>query len=221
MMKNFLTNETIYHGIPFFVFEKYPYYTGDSVLNKIHFDFGFVKLVSRVKNCIYDTEKLKQTTEYHNGESIIVSIKKEDESFDLYLFSKNFHSSAVDGLPYLRLSNGDIVDYESAYYFYKKGYRLISRNIAKKDDRMEYVGFSHRAKMLFTLGDMMLFDETWEVSTDHPRYKEWKTEFEKRKKDGTADRIEDVVPFICRGYKQCDCREDLIKSAENFANYVS
>ena len=47
-MKTMIENQTPYLGKVKFRFQKSPNYIGKSILNQVHLDLGFVKLVSRV-----------------------------------------------------------------------------------------------------------------------------------------------------------------------------
>ena len=70
----FIKNTTPYVGHLKFKFEKYPHYTsGESLLNKIHLDLGFTKLVSRmypyktVDGWVINSQSTKLITKYTGG----------------------------------------------------------------------------------------------------------------------------------------------------------
>ena len=60
-------NNTPYKGRLKFRFEKYPHYTDGTVLNQIHLDLGFTKLVSRVSSKEVDPEKVALINRFTGG----------------------------------------------------------------------------------------------------------------------------------------------------------
>jgi hypothetical protein len=71
----FIKNTTPYVGRLRFKFEKHPHYTGggSGVLNKVHLDFGFTKLVSRMipyrneDKWVINSQATKLITKYTGG----------------------------------------------------------------------------------------------------------------------------------------------------------
>ena len=88
-----------------------------------------------------------------------------------------------------------------------------------------YVGYSHRAAYLFSVGDK-LFDETY-VPTQKDFTEEQWAAFEeevREKNENNQDwetSITDVIPFRYRGGKTIQTLDEAKQAAINFANYVS
>jgi len=216
-----MKNNTIYAGTPYLDFDKNPHWVGKSVLNKIHLDLGIVKLVSRVSNYFYDTDKIRRICEYHDADLVFVTWDDKSGEFyhkviDVMNLDKKFTRRVDGGFFSLLLKNGETTGIDDAFYFYKNRYRLLSHGTAKKDDEMVYLGYSHRGSCQFRIGDA-LFDENWEAE----KYSEWSRAFEKRNQEASAvRRMVDIVPFNMRGYRKCVCRDDLETAAKNFSKYI-
>jgi len=225
-----IKNVTPYKGVPKLKFERFPYYTGGgSVLNKVHINLKFIKLVSRlnisiIKNNNDDTnvdpEKLKLIREYTGG---IVGTYYFNDGSDNILENSFMHPDGT----YL----GDI---ETAWWYYnqnmiisnirphgvgivlKKGYTL--KDYLNGDDViLGYYGFTHRGGSMVKIGDM-IYDENFTMNEFHPDFKKYK---EKLNKSKYSTRIEDIVPFNRHGNKVVTTWEEAELSAINISKSLS
>jgi hypothetical protein len=193
----FIKNTTPYVGRLKFRFEKYPHYTGggSGVLNKVHLDLGFTKLVSRMipyKNngsWVVNSECTKLITKYTGGKIGVYKFGTDDENILENSFMAN------DGT-YI----GNI---ESAWWYYNKKFyvcneypggvaimlktyspvirlknsiednyeNFITEQI--ENDNVEgYYGYTHRGGALFKIGDR-LFDNYYLPTKSDYSEKEW------------------------------------------------
>ena len=201
----FIENTTPYIGHLKFKFEKYPHYTcSKSLLNKVHLDLGFTKLVSRMypyktkDGWAINSRATKLITKYTGGKIGTHKFGKDGE----HVLENSF--VANDGT--------FIGDIETAWWYYKnkfyvcneyphgvavklKSYSpvIILKNYIKDDyenfiteqienDNVEgYYGYTHRGGALFKIGDR-LFDNYYlptEGEYTKEEWKEWSSKFQK------------------------------------------
>ena len=213
----FIKNNTPYNGKIKLTFERFPHYTGQSILNKVHLNLGFTKLVSRMypnrsfdgwevnkekaaKICYYTggTIKTHEWWEVRGVNGIFKSNSAPKNKKDI-VFHGKLENSFMYGDDYL----GDI---KAGWWYYKN--RLVvckkyPKGVAIKLKKDSYhsnefnfedvegiYGFSHRGGCLFKPGDK-LFDEDYiPCVKDYPK-KEWDKWHDKyRKNFAKADSAE-------------------------------
>jgi len=239
MLQYLIKNETPYLGKIKLKIEKYPDYTGGTCgkLNKVHIDFGFTKLVSRVipnktiNGWAVDPVKIELINRYTDG--LIET-----------------HAANKFALPNSFISNtgkyvGDIND---GWWYFKNGMTVcdeyphgvsIQWKTAVSDKTLQsghdgilgYYGYAHRGGSLFSIGDR-IFDEKYkpqEEDYDKEEWQEWKTKFETmisevdefNRKWLEEDGISSVIPFRKRGQCQIINWEQARQAAINLSKYLS
>ena len=237
-----IKNETPYVGKIKLKFEKEPHYTGSNsgMLNKIHLNLGFTKLVSRVlpfrdaKGYVVDKDKIDLIEHYTGGfiRDYHVDNREPKDEFTLY---NSFLTS--DG-EYI----GDI---KTAWWYYENRMEVCDDYphgvaVAIKDDSYPnsllseikgYYGYTHRGGQLFKIGDR-LFDAEYEPSQKDYTYEQWNVWFKKFEDklfnaDGydkeylLEDGIKSIIPFKLRGYKVIENWKEAKQAAINFSKYLN
>jgi len=193
----FIKNTTPYVGRLKLKFEKYPHYTGggSGVLNKVHLDLGFTKLVSRMipyKNLdgwVVNSRATKLITKYTGG-------KIGDHTFG----NNNEHTLENS---FLANDGTYIGDIERAWWYYNNKFYVCKEyphGVAIKlktyspviklrnyiadnydnfiteqieNDNVEgYYGYTHRGGSLFKIGDR-IFDENYKPLRSDYTQEEW------------------------------------------------
>jgi hypothetical protein len=200
-MIRLIKNRTPFVGVIRLKFEKYPHYQGGSpwsIVNKVHLNLGFTKLVSRMypiegKNESIDPEKIELinkhtggvikdhewwTTKDKNGDTHQRNtLTEDDEEIVSHHMLRN---------SFLTHDGKYIGDIQRAWWFYKNNfivydekpnivaiklnpYSYNKRYWGINSDNVEGVyGFSHRGGQLFKLGDK-IFEPNWDpYSEDDP-----------------------------------------------------
>jgi len=211
----FIKNTTPYIGRLKLKFEKYPHYTGGSsgVLNKVHLDLGFTKLVSRMipynnnGGWVVNSQVTKLITNYTGGKIGTHKFGNDGE----HVLDNSFLSN--DGT-YI----GDI---ETAWWYYNNKFYVcqeyphgvaiklktyspvikLKNYIADKydsfiteqieNDNVEgYYGYTHRGGALFKIGDRIFDNYYLPVRSDYTQ-KEWDEYYEKFQKSiKNADEVD-------------------------------
>lgn len=175
-------NNTPYNGKIKLKFERFPYYSGNSMLNKVHINLGFTKLVSRMhpnksfegwevnkeklaKICMYTggTIKTHQWWEVRGPNGVFKSNRKPNIEKDIVYHGK-LENSFMYGDTYL----GDI---KTGWWYYKNRLMVCSSEpfgVAIKmkkrfwdgngdpiNDIEGIYGFSHRGGSIFKIGDRL------------------------------------------------------------------
>jgi hypothetical protein len=241
----FIKNQTPYLGKLKLKFEKYPDYSSSSnCLNKVHFNLGFTKLVSRL---YYKWEK--------SGDEIGKTIDpKKVELIELYTDGKiGDHSFGPNNENTLNNSflgpNGEYIgSLKEGWWYFKNGMTVcpeypngvaIVWNTSRKTKTLEggvdgvkgYYGYTHRGGCLFKVGDR-LFDEKYKPKKEDYPEEEWDGYFKKfmetyRKSDDFDqdwlfnDGVTSVVPFKRRGKKVIENLKDAQQAAINMSKYLS
>lgn len=190
----FIHNTTPYKGKLYLKFEKYPYYTNDTLLNKVHLDLGFTKIVSRIKphkteegyNTL-DSDKIKLINEHTGGVVGIHEwwecaskktgrIRKKYSEPDLSRWDVIFHGKLPDAFV-SREDNTYIGDILHGWWYYKNGLKVYQRHpygVALETDQFGKLtgvyGYSHRGGAMFEIGDR-IFDPLYEPLEKH--YPDW------------------------------------------------
>ena len=210
-----IKNRTPYIGRLGLKFEKNPHYTGggSGVLNKVHFDLGFTKLVSRMvpyntsDGWAINSRATKLITNYTGGKIGTHKFGNDSE----HVIDNSF--LANDGT-YI----GDI---ESGWWYYNnkfyvcneypkgvaiklKTYSPVIRLVNSIEDTYEnfiteqiendniegYYGYTHRGGTLFKIGDRMFDNYYLPVRSDYTQ-KEWDEYYEKFQKSiKNADEVD-------------------------------
>ncbi len=208
----FIKNTTPYVGKIKFTFEKNPYYTSSgpySVLNKVCWNLGFTKLVSRMypekmENGYHkiDPIKIKLITLNTKGQIGIhewwecKSIKtgktqkkysQPDESIWEIINHFELPESFVS-------SNNDYIgDVQDAWWYYQNNLEVyepyphgVAKQIGEDGETIGYYGYTHRGGSAFKKGDR-LFDENYiPKEEDYPEWQwfGWKNQWEDDYKNG-------------------------------------
>lgn len=233
-----IKNQTPYLGKISLAFEKHPHHRGRTVLNKIHLNLGFTKLVSRIKpdrnenGFVLDPAKIKLIERYTNGVIGPHSFGPNQEHTLPYSFLTNdgrYVGSADDAWWYF--CNGMTVCEEHPH-----GVALVW-NTAKNDKTIVsgtnglagYYGYTHRGGALFEKGDR-LFDEKYVPVPEDYTAHEW-ADYEKKRVEAQLRNvaegwegevpISDVMPFKRRGKIVIDTWEQALEAAVNMSRYLS
>jgi hypothetical protein len=244
-----IVNRTPYYGRLRFKFEKYPHYTGggNGVLNKVHLNLGFTKLVSRMipyrndNGWIVSTDCTKLISKFTGGK----------------VGSHTFHDGEHTLYNSFLANNGDYIgNIERGWWYYENNLvvcedypcgvaiKLKDNNYFKKFDRtyhssdlnldgdaVGYYGYTHRGGALFKLGDRIFDNYYLPAKSDYPQ-EEWDKYYEEYKKSLkkgddfdrkwlTVDGIASVIPFNRRGKKVIETWEEAKEAAISLSKYLS
>jgi hypothetical protein len=243
-----IVNRTPYYGRLRFKFEKNPYYTGGGggVLNKVHLNLGFTKLVSRMipyKNdngWIVSTDCTKLISKFTGGK----------------VGSHTFHNGAHTLYNSFLTNEGNYIgDIETGWWYYQNNLvvcedyphgvaiKLKENNYFKKndvtyhhsllegDEILGYYGYTHRGGALFTIGDRVFNNYYLPNSSDYTqeewdgynkKYQDNLNKADKFDKDWmTVDGIASVIPFNRRGKQVIKTWEEAKEAAINISKYLS
>lgn len=190
-----IKNTTPYIGKLSLKFEKEPYYTsGGSILNAVHLDLGFTKLVSRlqtdrsidpIKNSL-----IHKFTDGYIGTYEKWIVKGVDGTFESFTKPKNEKDIVYHMvLENMFLTNrGEFIgDAETGWWYFQNGMTVcedyphgvaVCWNTPKGEKTIEhgqdgikgYCGYTHRGASIFMIGDR-LFDGSYEPKEED--YEEW------------------------------------------------
>lgn len=244
-----IVNRTPYYGRLRFKFEKNPHYTGSrsGVLNKVHLNLGFTKLVSRMipyrndNGWVVSTDCTKLISKFTGGK--VGSHTLQDGENNLY------NSFLTNDGKYI----GDI---ERGWWYYENNFvvcedyphgvaiQLKENNYFKKNDRtyhssdlnldgeiVGYYGYTHRGGALFQIGDRV-FDNYYLPAASDYTEEEWiefNSKFKKSVKNADEfdmkhiynEGISSVIPFNRRGKKVIKTWEDAKEAAISLSKYLS
>jgi hypothetical protein len=244
-----IVNKTPYYGRLRFKFEKHPHYTGggSGVLNKVHLNLGFTKLVSRMipyKNdngWVVSTDCTKLISKFTGGK--VGSHTLQDGENTLY------NSFLTNNGKYI----GDI---ERGWWYYENNFvvcedyphgvaiQLKENNYFKKNDRtyhssdlnlngevVGYYGYTHRGGALFQIGDRVFDNYYLPAASDYTEeeWNEFNSKFQKSIKNADEfdmkhiynEGIASVIPFNKRGKKIIKTWEDAKEAAISLSKYLS
>jgi hypothetical protein len=226
-----IKNKTPYIGKLKLKFEKYPEYSGRSILNNVHLNLGFTKLVSRMvpRQTLeggpsnIDPNKIELIEKYTGG----VIGRHKFGTDDEYVLENSFLTK--DGV-YI----GDI---KRAWWYYNQNMKVCNEyphGVAEVYDEQTligYYGYTHRGGSMFKIGDRF-FDESYVPKEDD--YEEWEWEGYKQKfiesyKDSDelekdwvfGDGVAYVIPFKRRGRKDITKLSEAKEAAINMSKYLS
>lgn len=243
-----IVNRTPYYGRLRFKFEKNPHYTGggNGVLNKIHLNLGFTKLVSRMipyrndNGWIVSTDCTKLITKFTGGK----------------VGSHTFHDGEHTLYNSFLANNGDYIgNIETGWWYYQNNLvvcedypsgvaiKLKENNYFRKhdvtyhdsllesDEILGYYGYSHRGGSIFKIGDRVFDNYYLPTKSDYTQeewdgyYKKYQDSLSKADKFDkdwmTVDGIASVIPFNRRGKKIIKTWEDAKEAAISLSKYLS
>jgi hypothetical protein len=244
-----IVNRTPYYGRLRFKFEKNPHYTGggSGVLNKVHLNLGFTKLVSRMipyrndNGWVVSTDCIKLISKFTGGK--VGSHTLQDGENTLY------NSFLTNNGKYI----GDI---ERGWWYYENNLvvcedyphgvaiKLKENNYFKKHDRtyhssdlnldgeaVGYYGYTHRGGALFQIGDKVFDNYYLPAASDYTEeeWNEFNSKFQKSIKNADEfdmkhiynEGIASVIPFNKRGKKIIKTWEDAKEAAISLSKYLS
>jgi hypothetical protein len=144
------------------------------------------------------------------------SLLAKGEYNTLYCYNKDGHLlGSMDDLNWM-FTNNCVAD-------------EVLSGVAYCQDDNSYVGYSHRAKQKFKIGDKLFNEDYKPVEND---YEEWEWAGFLEKKDNRQEEheangwlnelsIQDVIPFTSRGLEVIETQSQARKAAHNFSKYVS
>ena len=243
-----IVNRTPYYGRLRFKFEKNPHYTGggNGILNKVHLNLGFTKLVSRMipyrndNGWIVSTDCTKLITKFTGGK----------------IGNHTFHNGEHTLYNSFLTNNGDYIgNIEKGWWYYQNNLvvcedypggvaiKLKENNYFRKhdityhdsllesDEILGYYGYTHRGGALFTIGDRVFDNYYLPVQSDYTKeewdgyYKKYQDSLSKADKFDkdwmTVDGIASVIPFNKRGKQIIKTWEDAKEAAINISKYLS
>lgn len=243
-----IVNRTPYYGRLRFKFEKNPYYigSGSSVLNKVHLNLGFTKLVSRMipyrndNGWIVSTDCTKLISKFTGGKVGSHTLQDGENTF--------YNSFLTNNGKYI----GDI---ERGWWYYENNFvvcedyphgvaiQLKENNYFKKNDRtyhssdlnldgeiVGYYGYTTRGGALFKMGDRVFDNYYLPNKSDYTQqewdgyYKKYQNSLSKANKFDnwmTVDGIASVIPFNRRGKKVIKNWRDAEEAAISLSKYLS
>lgn len=221
-------NNTPYKGRLKFRFEKYPHYTDGTVLNQIHLDLGFTKLVSRVSSKEVDPEKVALINRFTGGR--ISSYKLKDYSEDDGILPNSFVTL-----------NGDYIgDVRVGWWYYLnemticEEYPVGVAEIWEGNEIVAYYGYSHRGGAQFRIGDR-LFNTDYKPMAKHYepwQWAGWEQEYEQELANAEKDEdtwwADDIkrggigryIPFNLKGKHQIKTLKQAKEAAINLSQYL-
>jgi hypothetical protein len=238
-----IKNETPYIGKIKLKFEKFPHYSGSQsgMLNKIHLNLGFTKLVSRIHPrqtmeggpSNIDPKKIELIEKYTGG---VIGTHKWGDN-DEYVLENSF----------LTKDGQYIGDIKTAWWYFQNGMTVcedyphgvsIVWNTAKSDKTLVsgqdgikgYYGYTHRGGSLFKIGDRLFEEDYTPVVGDYDK-KEFDKYYKKFKKGLSNaddfgkkwiydDGIKSVMPFNLRGKEVIKNWEQAKQAATNMSKYL-
>lgn len=219
-----IKNNTPYLGKLKFKFEKYPEYTDGTVLNKIHLNLGFTKLVSRVSTETPDPTKVELINRHTGGRISTYKLKDSNE-----LIPDSFVTL-----------NGDYIgDIRVGWWYYLNNMAVCPdqplgvAEIWGDSEIIGYYGYSHRGGCAFKIGDR-LFDPNFVPMEKHYLPKQWNGWVEQLEADLKQEDLDDwirkdieddgvarYIPFNLKGRAVIKNMKQAKQAAINISNYLS
>ena len=209
---NIIKNQTPYVGKTLLKFEKHPHYSSgeDGILNKVHMNFGFTKLVSRIvpkrnlDGYIMDPEKIESINRWTWGKIGTHQSKEFTLSNSFLSQDGTYIGDVKEGWRYY--TNNLIVcrEYPNGVAIKLKTYspdnklkneikdpyvNYVAEQI-ENDNVVGYYGYTHRGGQTFKIGDR-LFQEDYNPKQEDYTEKEW-AKFEKKFLKSLANAEDDL-----------------------------
>lgn len=242
-----IKNRTPYLGKIFLTFEKYPEYRGRTILNKIHINLGFTKLVSRVKpnktesGFEIDPKKIEIIERLTGGKIQNYQLDgRPEEEFTLYnqFMSQDdvWIGGIEDGWWYANNQLVVLPEHISGVAMkVKKEFLKMDKSIRPilnyKDQFIEgFYGYTHRGGALFKIGDR-IFDPGYHPQPEDYEPKEWE-KYKKKLRERILKEVDEYgsfgtsslknwVPFNRRGNKTITNWDEAEDSAKRLVKYLS
>ena len=207
-----IKNNTYYNGKLYLKIEKDPYYVGQSRLNKVHFDFKFFTIATRISTKEYNEELLRLIAQ---DQGCALKSYDIDSKGDIQYY--DFNQKRVPCF----VKNDIWLDIDSVFMYYKNNMIVIDHGLAavyNKDDLVVgYYGHSHRGGCTVKIGDKV-FDEKYKIYVDDLDYSMYNKKLIKSK---YGEYIEDFIPFNKRGHVVVNDFSQAKQSAKNISKYLS
>jgi hypothetical protein len=243
-----IINRTPYYGRLRFKFEKDPHYTGNQsgMLNKVHLDLGFTKLVSRMipyrndNGWIVSTDCTKLIAKFTGGKIGSHTFNNGEHTlYNSFLTNDGKYIGNIEtGWWYYQNNlvvcedypHGVAIKLKENNYF-RKHEITYDDSLLESDEILGYYGYTHRGGALFTIGDRLFDNYYLPVRSDYTQ-KEW-DEFYKKYQKGLSgadefdmkwiygEGISSVIPFNKRGKKVIETWEEAKEAAINISKYLS
>jgi len=224
-----IKNNTPYLGKLKFKFEKYPNYTDGTVLNKIHLNLGFTKLVSRVSSEVADPAKVELINRYTGGRIATYKTKAFEDEVDGSLLPNSFVTL-----------NGDYIgDIRVGWWYYLNNMAVCPdqplgvAEIWGDSEIIGYYGYSHRGGCAFKIGDR-LFDPNFVPMEKHYEPYQWANWVKQLEEDLKQEDLDDwirkdiedggvarYIPFKLKGRAVIKNMKQAKQAAINMSNYLS
>jgi hypothetical protein len=227
-----IKNTTPYLGKIRLKFEKFPHYSGNDKLNKIHLNLGFTKLVSRI------TPFRDESGLVVNPDCIDLIRKNTGLKVETHTFGPNNEYTLTNSC--MNADGHYVGSIEEGWWYYNNGLRSTKGShphTAWSKEAKQWIGYSHRGACAFGKGDK-LFDESWVPNDDElfalekhyvKHLGEFQIEYTEWLQSGSDHKDEEFtlntwavghIPFKLRGSKTIHSYEDAYKAAVNFAKYI-
>jgi hypothetical protein len=246
-----IKNLTPYKGKIKLKFEKYPEYSGSNsgVLNKVHLNLGFTKLVSRMipsqtlDGWEIDLDKTYLIENYTEGKIGLYewwTVKGLDSSYETNIKPENSENIIFYGcLPnsFLTKTGKYIGDIRLGWWYYNNGMKVCEEyphGVAKKYERgklIGYYGYTHRGGCLFQIGDRVFDSKYIPVEQDFEEWEwsGWEDKFNKSYEEGdeltkkwmNETGIAYVMPYNKRSSKIIETLEDALQASINLSKELS
>ena len=252
MIEKLIKNTTPYLGKLIIKFEKFPHYTGggSGMLNKVHLNLGFTKLVSRMiprqvmegGPSNIDPKKVELIEKYtggvigthkfgNDGEYVLEnSFLTEDGLYigDIKTAWWYYNNNLVICEDY---PHGVAIQLKENNYFKRYGIKYHSIDLVSDNDVVGYYGYTHRGGATFKIGDRLFEEDYNPVVEDYDKKefdKYWK-KYKKSYKMGDdfdkkyiyGDGIKAVMPFNLRGKEVIKSWRQAKQAAINLSKYLS
>ena len=248
----FIENTTPYVGKIKLKFDNDPYQTDGnpySLLNKIHLDLGFTKIISRVypnqlRNGYHelDSDKIRLIILNTKGKIGIhewwdVSSKKTGKTQTKYtepdekIWDIRFHGILEES--FVSQDEDYIGDIQDAWWYYQNNLEVceeypgqVAKKLGENGEIIGYYGYTHRGGSIFTKGDR-LFDVNYKPKQeDYPdwQWAGWLRTMEESNGEGLlkgkTKEIQSYIPFNMRGNKIIVTWDDAMQAAINLSKYL-
>jgi len=243
-----IRNNTPYLGKIFLKFEKFPEYSGSTILNKVHLNLGFTKLVSRIRpyrdknGFIPDRKKIELIEKYTGGkiEDYWVDRREPVEEFTLANSFLSIDGDYIGGLTegWWYYQNRLIVS--SKYpigvaikvkkdFFKSKPHRTIIESYSNEFIEGMY-GYTHRGGAIFKIGDRFFDPEYYPRMEDYD-IEEWSSYRDKMERRISKDidkiglfdaySLRDLMPYNRRGKKIIENWDEAEEAAKKLSQHLS